>query len=110
MSKNNSRALIKIEQYSSKDKKFAIGSTVRSYSCGFDNDKPFRYSYIQGVVIAVESWLEKDDYLKVSWIFENYFGEIFKVVLPTTGASVFSISVHSPWLVKVNKSQLSLAI
>lgn len=106
----SSRAFLDVKQCSSESILFSVGDTVRSYKCGFDNDKPFKNHFIEGVVIGVESWIKSNDYLKVKWQIENYFGAIYKFKMPHDGSDTFTISVSSPWLVKVNKCQLALAL
>lgn len=106
----SSRAFLEVNQFSSENILFTVGDTVRSYKCGFDNDKPFKNNFIEGVVVGVESWIKPNDYLKVKWQIENYFGTIYKFKMPHDGRDTFAISVSSPWLVKVNKCQLALAL
>lgn len=106
----SSRAFLEVNQFSSQNILFTVGDTVRSYKCGFDNDKPFKNSFIEGVVVGVESWIKPNDYLKVKWQIENYFGTIYKFKMPHDGSDTFAISVCSTWLVKVNKCQLALAL
>jgi hypothetical protein len=107
---SSSKALLDIPQYPSENVRFIIGDIVRSYRSGFSEKKPFKNHFIEGVVIEIESWVKENDYLKVKWHFENYFGTICKFKAPHNGSDTFSISVNSPWLVKVNKFQLALAI
>ncbi len=104
------RALLDIPQFPSENIIFSIGDTVRSYRSAFDNEKPFKNHFIEGVVIGVENWIRPNDYLKVKWQIENYFGTIYKFKLPTDGSDTFSISVSSPHLVKQNNCQLALAL
>lgn len=107
----SSRAFLDVKQYSSESILFSVGDTVRSYKCGFDNHKAYKNHFIEGVVIGVESWIKSNDHIKVKWHIENYFGVIYKFAMPHDGSDTFTISVSSPWLVKVNKChQLSLAI
>lgn len=106
----SSKVLLEINQFSSEHVLFTVGDTVRCYKCAFDNDKPFKNHFIEGVVIEIESWIKPNDYLKVKWQIENYFGTIYEFKMPSDGRDTFSISVSSPWLVKVNTCQLALAL
>ena len=106
----SNRSLLELEQYSGSKNIFNIGDTVRSYNCGFNNEKPFKHHFLQGVVIDLETWINPNDYLKVKWQIENYFGKIYDYKMPHNGSDTFVISVSSPWLVKVNKFQLALPL
>jgi hypothetical protein len=106
----SSRAFLEVNQFSSENILFTVGDTVRSYKCGFDNDKPFKNHFIEGVVISTKDKVLGDKYLVVKWQIENYFGTIYKFRMPHDVSDTFAISVSSPWLVKVNKCQLALAI
>lgn len=108
--KTVNKTFFDVKEFSSENILFTVGDTVRSYKCGFDNDKPFKKHFIEGVVIGVESWIKSNDYLKVKWQIENYFGKIHRFSMPHDGSDTFLISVNSPWLVKVNKCQLALAL
>ncbi len=98
-----------IKQFSNDNTVFSIGDTVRSYRCGFDNDKPYKNNFIEGVVIGIESWIKPNDYIKVKWQIQNYFGTVYPFKMPHDGSDTFTISVNSPWLVKVNSFQLAFA-
>jgi len=106
----SSRALLDIPQYPSESVIFFAGDIVRSYRSAFDNDKPFKNYFIEGVVIATKDKVLGDKYIVVKWHIENYFGTIYKFKMPQDGSDTFSISVRSPHLVKVNKCQLALAL
>lgn len=69
----SNKSLLELNQFSSKNIIFNIGDTVRSYRCGFDNDKPFKNHFIEGVVIGVQSLIKPNDYLEVKWQIENIF-------------------------------------
>jgi len=103
-------ALLDIMQYSSENTAFTVGDTVRSYRSAFDNVKPFKNHYIEGVVVGTESWTKPNDYIKVKWQIENFFGTVYKFSIPHNGSDTFTISAGSPWLVKINKRQLALAL
>ncbi len=106
----SSRALLDIPQYSSQNVKFFIGDTVRSYRSAFDNNKPFKNHFIEGVVIATTDKVLGEGYLVVKWQIENYFGEVYKFKMPHNGTDTFSISLSSPFLVKKNICQLAMAL
>ena len=106
----SSRALLHISQSPSADVNFCSGDTVRSYRSAFDNDKPFKNHFIEGVVVATKDKVLGDKYIVVKWQIENYFGTIYKFKMPHDGSDTFAISVSSPHLVKVNKCQLALAL
>lgn len=110
LNKGKKRELLDIPQFPSENIIFSIGDTVRSYKCGFDNDKPFKNHFIEGVVISTKDKVLGYKYLVVKWQIENYFGTIYKFRMPHDGSDTFAISVSSPWLVKVNKCQLALAL
>jgi hypothetical protein len=110
MAKIASRQTIDIPQFSSETKIFCIGDTVRSYRSPFDSDKPFKNAFIQGVVVAIESWIRPNDYLVVKWAISNHFGAIHRFKMPHNGSDTFAIGVSSPFLVKINNGQLALAI
>lgn len=109
-SKYSSRELIDIPQYQFENFDFIVGDVVRSYRTPFDSDKCYKNNFIQGVVIGFENWVCYHNQLIVKWHLDFHFGTIGRVKLPHNGSDTFSISRGSPFLVKVNKSQLSLAI
>ena len=106
----SSRALLDIQQFPSEGVIFCVGDTVRSHRSAFDNDKPFKNHFIEGVVVATKDKVLGDKYIVVKWQIVNYFGTIYKFKMPHDGSDTFSISVSSPHLVKVNKCQLALAL
>lgn len=104
-----SRELLDIPYYPSINCTFFIGDTVRSYNSAFDSEKPFKNNFKQGVVIDIKDSVYPKSQLLVKWQFVNYFGNFYRFLLPD-GRDTFFISTHSPHLVKVNKTQLSLAL
>jgi len=107
---NTGKTLLDIPYFASESVAFSIGDTVRSYRSAFDEIKPFKNDFIEGVVIAMESWIKPNDYLKVKWHTHNYFGTIYSFKMPIDGRDTFSISVRSPHLVKQSTGQLSIAL
>ncbi len=106
---NSSKALLDIPQYPSENMKFCVGDTVRSYRSAFHNDKPFKNSFLEGVVISTTDKILGEGYLVVKWHLDYYFGTVYTFKMPTDGRDTFTISVRSPYLVKQNKSQLAMA-
>ena len=58
-----SKELLDIPMYPSLNTKFAVGDTVRAYRSGFTNDKPFKNSFIEGVVISTKPPILGEGYL-----------------------------------------------
>lgn len=104
---SKSHELIDIPLSPSRNVQFEIGDTVRSYRCGFDNQRPYANSFIEGVVIGMESWTRDNDYLIVKWHTDNCFGVIHKFKSVLDGGDTFRISTSSPHLVRLNKLSLT---
>lgn len=106
--KKQAKQFIDIPLSPSRNVDFELGDTVRSYRCGFDNQKPFADNFIEGVVIGMESWTKSNDYLIVRWHIDNYFGNVDKFKRHHDGSDTFGISTSSPHLVRIGKKQLAL--
>ena len=99
-----------IDEQLSLKKSIIEGDVVRAYRGPFDGDQYYTDRFIQGVVIGIESCIKDSDYVKVKWLFEFSFGISKPFKMPHDGSDTFTISKSSPGLVKVNQSQLSLAL
>jgi len=108
-----SKVLLDIPMYPSAQTLFKIGDVVRSYRMEFGSEKPFKNDFIQGTVIGIESWIKDNDYIKVKWHTHFFFGRKFDFKMPIQiagSSNEFLISINSPWLVKINDSQLQLSL
>jgi hypothetical protein len=95
------------EQYPSAHLTFFIGDCVRSHSCGFSDEQAWADTYIEGIVLALESWVTENDYLIVKWHTKSTFG-VKQVFQSHFDNNTFPISKRSPHLVRLN--QMSLPI
>jgi hypothetical protein len=104
--------LLDIDQYSASNIDFNIGDKVRSYGIGFNNEKPYKHSFIEGVVVGLESWVKSNDRLIVKWHTNYNFGILGSCIPAGDGnaSDTWIISKKCPFLVKVNGDQLALPL
>ncbi len=104
--------IINIDQYSASNIHFNIGDTVRSYRIGFNNEKPYKHSFIEGVVVGLESWVKSNDRLVVKWHTNYNFGILASCIPPGIGntSDIWIISKNCPFLVKLKGDQLALPL
>lgn len=103
-----SKVLLNIPLSPSKNINFIPGDLVRSYRCAFSEELPYKNNFIEGVVISVRNDTPGDRYLLVKWYLDYFFGIKYSFKMPIDGRDTFEISILSPHLVKINKTQLFL--